>query len=259
MLSKKEIVFYYHRATARGICLTLLKDFDKDLKYSYSILPLVRPTESNHAAAKKLLEDGKQRLSAFRTFTESTMQRNASRVAEGQEAITRPGLGISTVNSNGEKTLFRPDAGPRSELENCIDKLGSSKRKLAAGKEVDPTKALERLKLDELQVIIREENIQLDVTTKKRRKIDLVNAILLARGVEKNVATTAVTITAPENVATTAVTINAQESNVVEKQVLRCRSTKELIEIARKEGATIPSGRKTKQTYVDAIYSNRHK
>ena len=147
-----------------------------ELRPSYSVLPLSRLTESDPDAMSKLLEDGALRLTNMTTMTESLLTRAASHVLPGQEVLTRTNLNETTVNSYGEKVLFRVRTADRDILEGAVNQ-GIKKRKF----EETPRKCLQRMKLNELEALAVQENVQLPTTAGRITKAEYIDCILSGR------------------------------------------------------------------------------
>ena len=198
ILSQQELVFYFHRATARGVCLTLLKEFEEELLEGpmYSALPLVRPTESDATARAQLLIDGEKRLEEMRTMSDAVLMRTASRVRPGQEVLTRTNLNETSVDNYGEKVLFRPSTVDKVMLESALNQgIVGRKRKNKVGIPAAAAAAANDHVFDEsdrvamqllsthtkkeLEIIIREESVV--VPRGKKSKDTLVKAIYIAR------------------------------------------------------------------------------
>jgi hypothetical protein len=96
--------------TPLGICLVLIEEFDEVLTLhpTYSILPLVRPTESNAEAVIQQTADGDELLSSVNNLVKNTLMRTADLAkAKQKEVLTRNHLTVDTVDDNGDKVLFR--------------------------------------------------------------------------------------------------------------------------------------------------------
>lgn len=157
----------------------MLKEFEKVLfsGMSYSILPLVRPTESNPELRRKLREDGERRMGVFNKVADGLLMRTASRVLPGQEALARDALDETTTDCTGEKQLFRGVTEDRLMLESFIN-FGSKKRKL--GVATQARTQLNRLKLAELKQIVTDENISMPNAGRLTKQV-YIDAIMAGR------------------------------------------------------------------------------
>jgi len=140
-------------------------------------------------------------------------------------------------------------------LENSIGE-NRRKRKQLAGKTNGKEATLLKMKLDELQALASDENVQLEGAS-KRRKCDYVAAILKSRGQKSVEEKDSNGITAQEIFVSTVATDS--EADNVAKQLLRVLNVKQLKDIARNEGIIVLSveGSRTKEVFVEAIYSHR--
>lgn len=108
-----------------GICLALIEEFDKVLDGKpYSVLPLVRLCESDVQVAQNLVNNSIASHDAMTVLAERMLRRGADTAREGQEVITRPGLRLNTVNSEGELVLCRPTNASRRQLTNATENKG---------------------------------------------------------------------------------------------------------------------------------------
>lgn len=173
VLSKQEIVFYFHRLTIRGICLTLMEEFSKILTSDkYSVLPLIRPTASNQEAAQRLAQNGEEVLSSHNELVFNLLKRPADKPTSTAEVVSRDGLDKTTLDDQGQLALCRPTKQAKTTLENAVGGDGKSKQSIDCS-------ALKKLKKQDLVAIAVREN----VTTAKTipTKDDYINAILMSR------------------------------------------------------------------------------
>lgn len=92
MLTRDELIFYYERLTTRGLCLSLLVEFQQELSYgAYSLLRLVRPSESDPDKAILLSQSHQQHLANFNEYIKSQLTKESHNVPEGQELLRRDG------------------------------------------------------------------------------------------------------------------------------------------------------------------------
>jgi hypothetical protein len=167
--------------TPLGICLVLIEEFDEVLTLhpTYSILPLVRPTESNAEAVIQQTADGDELLSSVNNLVKNTLMRTADLAkAKQKEVLTRNHLTVDTVDDNGDKVLFR-SGQPVSAgvIESSID--NGFKRKANESPEDADQRELKSMKLFQLAATCEEEKIVLDKN--KRSKADFIHAVCLKR------------------------------------------------------------------------------
>ena len=83
----------FRRMYPEGICLSLIKDFDTELKGEpYSILPLCRLAESNDLIAQSLSVNSDAKKSAVIALAGNMLTRASHVPKETEESITRVGL-----------------------------------------------------------------------------------------------------------------------------------------------------------------------
>lgn len=110
---------------AEGICLALIEEFDKALDgKSFSVLPLVRLCEVDDHIGQNLIENSSATHTALTALAERMLRRGADMAREGDEVITRPGVDVETVNSEGERVLCRPNNESRTQLTNAMNNKG---------------------------------------------------------------------------------------------------------------------------------------
>jgi len=91
-LTRAELIFYYERLTVRGICLSLLAEFEKELSsVGYSLIRLVRPSEQDPERALALKEGHERHLSQFDHFVSNLLTKTAHNVEEGAQLISHEG------------------------------------------------------------------------------------------------------------------------------------------------------------------------
>lgn len=91
MLTKSELIFYYDRLTVRGLCLSLLAEFQKAISSEYSVLGLVRPSAIDPENARLLTQSHQQYLGKFTEYISEQLTRSAHNHNEGEEVLGRDG------------------------------------------------------------------------------------------------------------------------------------------------------------------------
>lgn len=91
MLTKSELIFYYERLTVRGLCLSLLNEFQKAISSEYSLLGLVRPSAIDPENARHLSQSHQQHLGTFTEYISEQLTRSAHNHNEGEEVLGRDG------------------------------------------------------------------------------------------------------------------------------------------------------------------------
>lgn len=91
MLTKREVIFYYERLTLRGLCLSLLAEFQKEISSGYSLLGLVRPSAIDPENACLLSQSHQQHLGNFTKYISEQLTRSAHNHNEGDEVLGRDG------------------------------------------------------------------------------------------------------------------------------------------------------------------------
>jgi hypothetical protein len=125
----------YVRNFQAGICLELIKEFDKELTgQDYSVLPLVRLCETNASVSSGLEVSAEEKLISCTSLAENMLKRAADKVTG--EVMTRPGLGVDTVDSSGNMALSRP-ANPHREALGQATKSGVKRKKNETDEDTD--------------------------------------------------------------------------------------------------------------------------
>lgn len=246
------------RNCAAGICLALIKEFDKALYgEKYSVLPIVRICESNPTVAHGLDESRVSKLSSLTSLAENMLKRTADMPTASQEVITRVGLGPGTVDGSGNQVLCRPTNKHREALDKASK---GSKRKAPDDQVLADKRALNKLTMQKLKDVAAAENVVLPERA-RLLKLDIVDAILqqrktpLVEDLEDDVEEEMRAEASMNVVATDACD---QESETVAKKILQCFTNTELLAIALKENVVLGPGTKVKMDYVNAIYLARH-
>lgn len=92
MLTRRELIFYYERLTVRGLCISVLADFQREISSDgYSLLRLVRPSENDPEKALLLSQAQQQHLANFTNFVEGQLTKRSHNFGEGVELIGRDG------------------------------------------------------------------------------------------------------------------------------------------------------------------------
>jgi hypothetical protein len=127
-LTKKEVIYYYHRISKHGIYFDLWKEFEKALAEPYSILPSsVRPTASNPIAMAKLKERSTIVLDSVRALGAAQVTRPEDSIGEHREAISRDGLLKDTTSTGPDATtLF---VNPRHAAAGVKRKAANQRKK----------------------------------------------------------------------------------------------------------------------------------
>ena len=86
MISKGEMVYYYERLTIRGICLTLLAEFEKESP-DYGLVRIEIPSDDPNVA--RLLNE---QNAEFDDQIAGLMTKPPDLMEEGTEVLTREGL-----------------------------------------------------------------------------------------------------------------------------------------------------------------------
>ena len=265
-LTKQEVVYYYHRTSFRGICLTIIQEFDRVLKVGYySLLPLIRPTASNALLKEQQTRDGRRLLDELRESSEILLTRPADRVLPNAEVISRNGLDSNTLDSFGEKALCRPFL---QQTRNSLETILSVGTKRAIADSEHQT--LKKMKVDELRQLAIDENVVLSADVKKR-KLLIIDAIIEARrsncnSNEDNVAETVPLNSSNDGPAGTSSTLeddgvvvgsSVPQQECMELRVLRTYTKAKLVTMASKEKISL-RGKTSKDSVVKAIYDARH-
>jgi len=250
----------------------LITEFDKVLSggEKYSVLPLARLCESNPAVAEGLESSRTSRFASLTSLADNMLKRSADVPTDGQEVISRVGLGLGTLDDAGNQALCRPTNKHRETL----GEVTGSKRK-AIGDQVPAAKrSLNNLLLSQLRNIVRLEKVVMPEKTRLLKE-DYVNAILKARapaGLHHNAnnsvdeeegrmdvvgdaADEAASVTVPAPVIDD---VSANEREVTAKKFISVNNVTQLKAIVSKLGVVMGPGRKTKTDYVDAIYLAKH-
>jgi hypothetical protein len=174
------------------------------------------------------------------------LTRPADKAKEGQETISRVGLGISTLDSEGNLVLCRPSTTSRDVIEQSISD-GFAKRKSDENSEEADKRELKKLKLPDLQYTANAEGVVLGVG--KITRAVLIKAICDKRECSRQ----------SPNVSVNPVVdaMESSEKELMEKRVLNTLTLPELQSLAVKENVKV-TGKKTKTTYVNAIYLARN-
>ena len=248
----------------RGICLTIIEEFDRVLTVGYfSLLPLVRPTASNALLKEQQTRHGLKLLDELRESSEVLLTRPADRVLPNSEVVSRNGLDNNTLNSFGEKALCRPFLQQtRNSLESIIN-IGT-KRSMVD----DEQKILKKMKLNELKQLAREENVELSTDVTKRKQL-IINAIIEARrtrsepneNVDQSINNDN-QATELDNVVGVTNTMDTRLGDTIpqecmELRVLRTNTLSQLLAMASKEQVCLRGKRSSKDTVVKAIYHAR--
>jgi hypothetical protein len=270
----QEIVFYFHRLTVRGICLTIMEEFSKVLNgEQYSILPLIRPTASNQEAARRLEQSGDAVLCSHNNLVFNLMKRPADRAKRTEEVISRDGLDASTLDDNGQPLLCRPTKQAKIALDIAVGGGGKSQQSI-------DTVALKKMKKPELVALAARENVVM--AKANPTKDHYIAAILASRyptaAMENGDSGTGAggsTLTASsEDVRTeeamengdsgigaggSTLTASSEDVTSVEFRLLMSKSCKDLVAIAEKEKVKIlkPKSRRNKTDYATAICNAR--
>jgi hypothetical protein len=211
-------------------------------------------------------------ISSTTSLTENLLKRKADKVRG--EVMSRPGLGVTTVDSSGNLALSRPVNKHREALGE-VTKGGIKRTADGSSTNSSGTKALKRYTKVELMLIVEAEKI---VLPEKARlvKDDIIEAINNSRRsglppvhVAGLPAVHVVDDSDEEETMDVELETNdvELETNAVElqkrameleKTFIAVNSTKELIAIMAREKIVMGPGRKKKADYVDAIYSARH-
>ena len=92
MLTRRELIFYYERLTVRGLCISVLADFKREISSGgYSLLRLVRPSENDPEKSLLLSQTQQQHLANFTHFVEGQLTRSSHNFGEGVELLSRDG------------------------------------------------------------------------------------------------------------------------------------------------------------------------
>lgn len=96
-----------HRMFPEGICLSLMKDFDEILSTGkpYELLPLVRLSEINPLVSKSLSDNSHSAIVSITSLAECMLTRGADKPKPNEESLTRVGLGLDTVDSEGNRVM----------------------------------------------------------------------------------------------------------------------------------------------------------
>ena len=174
-LSRNELVFYYQRMTPFGVCLALLEEFDKELvkNPTYSILPLIRPTQSNAEPLMRSQQAGEEELANVVNLVKNSLRRAADVPSAGQQVISHDALDVATVNDAGATVLCRPSHAARNVIEDII--TNGFKRKSNESAEDADTRELKQLKLGQLIALSTVEGATINVDTKTKKQY--INAI----------------------------------------------------------------------------------
>jgi hypothetical protein len=211
-------------------------------------------------------------MSSTTSLAENMLKRKADKVTG--EVMSRPGLGVTTVDSSGNLALCRPVNKHREALGEVTK--GGTKRKTNGNS--SGTKALGRCSKVELMLIVESEKI---VLPEKARlvKADIVEAINKSRSSRPQPAVHVLDEDSDEEDTMVAVHVVDEdcdeeetmdvdletndiefETNEVElkKKFLAVNTVLQLQAIVAKEKIVMGPGTKKKSDYVNAIYSARH-
>jgi hypothetical protein len=266
-----------------GICLDLIKEFDKVLKgQPYSVLPLRRLYESDPTIASAIEASRVKKLAACTSLVNNMLKRKADEVTG--EVITRPALGTATTDNEGNIALSRPQSKHREALGQVTQGV---KRKATFDPEREK-KSLNKLTKTVLMEIADAENALLPEKD-TLRKIDYVEAICKVRTPliptvvstsveneeEKDDETTTIadvgddegttTVSVGDDEGTTTVsdgidTVNTQPNSeeLLKRKFIAVNTIAEMKVIIANEKIVIAPGKKNHKHYVDAIYKARY-
>lgn len=132
-LTRAELIFYYERLTVRGICLTLLTDFEKELSLGgFSLLRLVRPSEIDPDRAQLLKDSTTEHLHHFSNYISSVLTKPADSTNEGSQVVSHDAFNPITAGSReqniqiaiipeGEVTLEQLNNIPHLTIKRLIE------------------------------------------------------------------------------------------------------------------------------------------
>ena len=179
-LTRAELIYYYERLSVRGLCLSLLLEFEKELLSSdgsYSLVRLVRPSENAPDKTLLLKELNEQHLRQFSSFVSSHVQKPSDTIPEGEEFVTHDG-NRSFQNKNISRSRAAVDIFTRQNNEEA---------EIPEGKvTVEMLMAIPRLTIARLKEIGSEEGVNLNKFKKgTMKKADFIQAFVAHRNGEE--------------------------------------------------------------------------
>lgn len=114
-LTRAELIYYYERLSVRGLCLSLLAEFEQELSSDgvYSLVRLVRPSAEDPDSALLLKEYTEQHLRQFSSFVSSQVTKPSDAIPEGEQFVTHDG-NRSFQNKNISRSRAAVDSFTKS-------------------------------------------------------------------------------------------------------------------------------------------------
>jgi len=170
MISTREMVYYYERLSIRGICLTLLAEFEKESP-DYDLVRMERPSDDPNIA-RLLNEQNAQRIAEFDDQVAGLMTKPPDLMEEGTEVLTREGL-LNLPNVMTSRVRSGAIAGDVSRNGN----KRSNPEKILSDGDGD----LEHQPLKKLKEISFSEGVIFKGSRAPRRKQEYIAAIIANR------------------------------------------------------------------------------
>ena len=179
-MAKSEYVFYFLRLHKRGLYYTLFKEFAA-LTQPYSIMPLVRPTESTLLRAA-LERNAASNDAIVHHISQSLLQSKADKRG-GNEFIPRPQLNsapvVATARAAGASCTELPQSmGRADDTAFLTTVLCDSTGKKRGRTNLSTAGPLESLSRSGLLAIATKEGVK---TTSRMNKAGLLAAIIQSR------------------------------------------------------------------------------
>jgi hypothetical protein len=127
-LTKRELVYYFHRLSKRGQYFGLYKEFLKELAEPYSILPLVRPSRSNPNNVLGMRKDALERADRLKDMAEILLQKPADSIPAGVQVMEKDQTTRASKDSiTGANILGAPDTSQKDATLALLIQSGNHK------------------------------------------------------------------------------------------------------------------------------------
>lgn len=167
-ICREELIYYYERLSVRGICVSLLLKFVKEVSVQYQLAPFVRPSDEDESLKESMAKGKARDISMFTSFVSRLMSKPAHNVSEGTEVLARQGR-----RDSGNGALD----GSCGSIDSIVPEGQKRSRIVEVGGETQSLRGLKKARLVE---IAHEEGVDfgaLGITPKlKQSYVDAIEA-----------------------------------------------------------------------------------